>query len=152
MILGLEAWIFWLALMIVFLIVEALTFNLITIWFAVGSLAALILSILGPGPAAQLAVMLALSTLLLVMFVLVLRPRYGPGNRTIKPTNVDRFIGAEGLVTETIDPVAGTGLIKALGQVWSATSEVNDLIEAGTRIIIAEIRGVKAVVHPRENK
>ena len=149
MILGMDAWIFWLVLMIAFLVAEAISFNLTTIWFAAGSLAAIVLDLFGAGITAQIVTMILLSSLLLVFFISVLKPRYGPGNRTISPTNADRFIGVDALVTEAIDPVSGTGLIKSLGQVWSAASEDNIPIPAGTMAIIVEIRGVKAVVRPK---
>ena len=47
MILGLEPWVFWLILMAVLLLIEVLTVNLVSIWFAGGALAAMIASFLG---------------------------------------------------------------------------------------------------------
>ena len=51
MILGIPSWIVWLVLLVVFLIVEALTLGLVTIWFAGGALAAILVSLIKIGRA-----------------------------------------------------------------------------------------------------
>jgi membrane protein implicated in regulation of membrane protease activity len=145
--LGLDAWIFWLILLSIFLLIEALTINLTTIWFAIGCLAALILALAGLSLAWQVTTMIVVSTILLLLFILIIRPHMNFGRFSHPtPTNADRLIGQEALVIEPIDPIQGTGQIRALGQTWSAGSINQQPIAAGTRVEIVEIRGVKAIV------
>ncbi len=143
--LGLPAWIVWLILAAAFLVMEAATVHLVSIWFVVGCLGALVVDLLGGGVWLQVLVMLALSGILLFVF-LRMRPHLGLSGREVIPTNADRFIGQKALVTEVIDPVAGRGQVRARGQIWSAVSADADRIPAGTMTIITEIRGVHAVV------
>ena len=150
MILQLDAWIFWLALLAIFLIVEAVTVNLTTIWFAVGSLAALILDLAGQSVALQVTAMIVVSSVLLALFLIVIRPRMNLAKGSRTPTNADRLIGQEALVIEPIDPIQGTGQIRALGQTWSANSLNQQPIATGTPVRIVEIRGVKAIVTAKE--
>lgn len=149
MILGVSAWLFWLILLIVFLLVEAFTFNMTTIWFAAGSLAALVLALLGQQIWLQATVMVLVSAVTLLLFILVIKPRLsGSLTKPSEPTNADRIIGQEGLVLEKLDPIAGTGLIKVKGQTWSSVSEDQSEIAADSKVIVVAIQGVKAVVRP----
>ena len=150
MMLGIDAWIFWLVLAVAFLIMEVATVNLVSIWFVAGSLAGVVADLLGAGIWVQILVMLVVSGLLLGVF-LYLRPHLGISGRKATATNADRIIGQTALVTQDIDPVAGTGQVKALGQVWSAISSDASRIPAGTLTLIVAIRGVRAVVQPQKN-
>ena len=60
--------IFWLAAFIVFAIGEAVTVGLVSVWFAVGALAALFATALGAGLWLQIAVFLGVSALALALF------------------------------------------------------------------------------------
>lgn len=146
MIMGFDAWIFWLAFVIVFLLIEAATVNMTTIWFAAGCLVALVLDFLGASPTVQFIVMIIVSATLLMYFLLYIKPRLYNGKHKIVATNADRIIGSEVIVIEQIDPIAGRGQIKVGGQVWSAVSESGKIIEKDTRVEVLSIRGVKAVV------
>ena len=61
-------------------------------------------------------------------------------------TNLDRLIGTDAVVTETIDNLAATGQIKASGQVWTARSLTGAPIPAGTLVQAERIEGVKLIV------
>jgi membrane protein implicated in regulation of membrane protease activity len=151
MIFGISAWLFWLIFLIVFLLVEAFTFNMTTIWFAAGSLTALILALLGQPVWLQASAMVLVSAVMLLIFIFVIKPRMsGSQGRPFEPTNADRIIGQEALVIETLDPVAGSGLIKVKGQTWSSVSEDRSVIQAGSKVTVIAIQGVKAVVKPIE--
>jgi membrane protein implicated in regulation of membrane protease activity len=152
MIAGLDAWVFWLILMIIFLTIEAATFNLTAVWFAGGCLAALILDLLGTSEYAQMIVMVVLSALLLLLYLLVLKPRLNHGGSSISATNADRFIGRDALVIEPVDPSAGTGLIKAMGQVWSAVSEDGRPVARGILTTIVAIQGVKVIIKAKDTE
>ena len=146
MIFGFEAWIFWLVFLIIFLVIEAATVNMTTIWFATGCLVALGLDLLGATPTVQFIVMLIVSSISLMFFLLYIKPRLRRGGNRIVATNADRLIGEAAIVTEGIEPVAGKGQIKVGGQIWSAVSESGQTISAGKDVRIVAIRGVKAVV------
>ncbi|MEY8317110.1 NfeD family protein [Oscillospiraceae bacterium 50-58] len=135
--------IFWLAAFIVFAIGEAVTVGLVSVWFAVGALAALFATALGAGLWLQITVFLGVSALALALFKPLsskfLKPR-------VSATNADRVIGSAALVTETIDNTQAKGQVKVNGQVWSARSAQDIVIPAGTDVKVLRIEGVKVIV------
>ena len=138
--------VFWIILAVVLGIIEAGTVNLVTIWFAVGSLAAFITSLITESFLIQLAVFTVVS----VICLLITRPLI---KKLVKekavPTNADRIIGAEAVVTENIDEISGTGQIKVMGQIWSARTEDGQSVQKGKSVIIRGIEGVRAVVEEK---
>lgn len=133
----------WIALMIVFAVVEALTVQLVTIWFAVGSLAALIANIAGASILVQWVVFVAVSAVCLVATRPVVKKVV---NAKAQPTNADRCIGQTALVTEEIDNEIGTGQVNSKGIIWTARSLNGEQIEKGASVVIAKIEGVKVMV------
>ena len=135
----------WLCAMIVFLVVEASTVCLVSIWFAVGSLGALLAEVLGAPGWVCILIFLALSTALLAC----LRPFV---KKFIKPkltaTNIDAVIGSAGFVTEDIDNLAARGQVKLGAMTWSARSTSGDPIGKDTKITVDKIEGVKVFVSP----
>jgi membrane protein implicated in regulation of membrane protease activity len=147
MILGMPAWLFWLIIMVVSLLAEALTFNMTTIWFAAGSLIAMILALLGLSVWLQITVMVVVSIALLFLFLLIVKPRMkSKGVNGTVATNADRIIGQEAVVVVDINPVAGSGQVKVGGQIWSAGSRDQSMISTGSKVKVIEIQGVRAVV------
>ena len=67
-------------------------------------------------------------------------------NNKAEPTNADMVIGKTGIVTEKIDNLAPSGLVNVSGSVWTARAADNSVIEAGEKVIIKEISGVKLLV------
>lgn len=137
--------IFWTVLIALFLIIEAATPQLVTIWFAAGCFCSLISASLGADYWLQFIIFVVVSTLLLI----ITRPliKKIQLNKTI-PTNVDRLIGKVAIVSETIDNINNVGLVKAEGQIWSAKSNDGQIINKDTKVEIIEITGVKLVVKP----
>ena len=135
--------IFWLAAFIVFAIGEAVTVGLVSVWFAVGALAAMFATAFGAGLWLQITVFLGVSALALALFKPLsskfLKPR-------ISATNADRVIGAQALVTETIDNAQAQGQVRVKGQVWSARSDQDVVIPAGRDVKVLRIEGVKVIV------
>ena len=133
----------WLIALIVFAVGEAITVGLTSVWFAVGALGALIAAGFGAALWLQVVVFLALSgvTLLLVrpLAKKFLTPRY-------QATNADRVIGATALVTEEIDNLKGSGLVNISGQVWTARSAHDVVIQPGREVKVLRIEGVKVFV------
>ncbi|MBQ1729914.1 MAG: NfeD family protein [Oscillospiraceae bacterium] len=134
---------FWIAAIVVFLIIEAATANLVTVWFAVGSAAALLAERLGAQIWLQALVFIAVS----VGVLLTLRPftrKYVNGSK--HPTNADRVLGTVCPVTEDIDNIRGTGSVSVDGKVWSARTRDGANIEKGTLVRPVSIEGVKLIV------
>lgn len=123
--------------------VEAATFQLISIWFAVGALAALLTQTLGAQLLVQLLVFAVVSALMLALVRPMTRHLLRPkGART----NADRILGEMALVTEAIDNAHSLGAVKVFGQIWSARSADGAEIPAGEKVRICSISGVKAIV------
>lgn len=135
----------WIVLFVLFVVVEAITYQMISTWFAIGALFALIPASVGAGASWQIAVFLVVSALCLI----ALRPisvkcLKGKEYRS----NSDALIGDRVLVTEDTDELRGRGEIK--GMQWSLRSENDERIEAGQMAYVKRIEGVKLIVSKGE--
>lgn len=140
--------IIWLVLMITFLIVEAsCPIHLVSIWFAVGSLAALVVSVLHGPLWLQILLFLLVSVALLVALWPLTKKYLNP---KVTRTNVDSVIGSIGLVTAAIDNIEAHGQVKLGGMEWTARSTTGDPIAEGIRVRVDRIEGVKVYVSPVE--
>ena len=135
--------VFWLIAFAVFLAVEAMTVGLTSIWFALGSLAALVCAWLHGPIYLQTLWFFGVSVLSLVL-TRPLAKKYV--NARQQPTNADRSIGRCGMVTETVDNLRSTGEVKLDGRIWTARSLTGEPIPTGSIVIAREIRGVKLIV------
>lgn len=134
----------WLVAMVVLLIVEAIVPGLVSIWFAIGALAALIAALLNAPLWLQVVWFLAVSAATLVL-TRPLAQRYV--NSRVQPTNADALIGRDCVVTEDIDNLAGTGTVKIGGKVWTARAEdENEKYAQGDVVKAVRIEGVKLIV------
>ncbi len=140
----------WLGLMVVFLIVEAACpFHLVSIWFAVGALIALLVSLLSGPVWLQITLFLLVSCALLAALWPLVRKFLTP---KLEKTNIDSVIGSTGLVTGEIDNVTAVGQVKLGAMVWSARSTSGEVIAVGQRVRVDRIEGVKVYVSPVEVK
>ena len=135
--------IFWLIAMVVFAVAEAMTVSLVSIWFAVGSLGAIIVALLGGGLVFQVTVFLALAVALLLSLRGIVRKHFTP---RVTRTNVDSVIGATGVVLTPVNNIAALGQVQINGIEWSARSSNNSHIPAGTLVKVDRIEGVKVFV------
>ena len=135
----------WFTLLVGFLAMEANTVSLVSIWFAVGALGALIASLLSVGIGWQVGIFFALSLLLLMSLGPILRKYLKP--KRIR-TNVDAVMGSCGYVTEPVDNLIPTGRVKLGGMSWAARSESGAQIPQGTKVQVVRVEGVKVVVEP----
>lgn len=134
---------FWLFITGVLIIAEAATVNLITIWFAGGTLAALIAAALGAPVWLQIVLFLVVSAVLL----LALRPFARKINQGKEfATNVDSNIGKLAVVVEPIDNLRGTGRVMIGPVDWTARSEDGSVIAAGEKVRVLRVEGVKVCV------
>lgn len=133
----------WLALMIVFLLLEAGTVSMVTIWFAVGALAALVASLFGAELWLQILLFVVISAALLLALRPLARKYFTP---RLAKTNMDAVIGQEGYVTAVVDNDHAAGKVKLGHMEWSARSSSGEILEEGTRIKVDSVEGVKVFV------
>lgn len=134
----------WLALMCIFIVVEIITVGLTSIWFAGGSLAALISALINVPMVFQFVLFFAVSSVL-IFFTRPFALKY------VKPhnikTNYEEIIGKDVQVTSKIDNRAGTGTAVFNGLEWSARSmRDEDTFEIGETVQVEQIKGVKLYV------
>ena len=135
----------WLAAMIILLIVEGMAPGLVSIWFALGALFALVAALLG----APLWLQIVWFAVVSVATLLLTRPlakKYI--NSKTMATNADRVIGRRAVVKERIDELSGSGAVLADGKMWSARTVDGSAADPGDIVIVREIRGVKLIVEP----
>ena len=139
----------WLVLIVVFLTVEASTVTLVSLWFAAGALAAVLVALTGGGVGFQVTVFVIVSAVLLTALRPLVRKHIKP---KLTKTNVDSVIGSTGLVTVAIDNISAVGQVKLGAMTWTARSVSGDPIPAGALVRVAKIEGVKAFVEPVDVK
>ena len=136
----------WLIAMIVLLVVEGVVPGLISIWFALGALAALVSALLHAPLWLQIVWFLAVSIVALAL-TRPLAKKYI--NSKTQPTNADMLIGKECVVRESIDNVLGAGAVSVDGKVWTARTENDDIkVPEGSRAVVVRSEGVKLIVKP----
>lgn len=136
----------WGGVAVVTLVAEIATTALVSIWFTIGAVGALIAAAAGVSPLAQLLIFLLLS----IVSLLLIRPltRRLVGIRVI-PTNTDRLLGMEAKVTEGIDNDNAAGAVYVDGKTWTARSANGNPIPTGELVEVAAIEGVKLIVRPK---
>ena len=141
--------ILWTVAIIVFLILEAVTFQSICIWFAGGALGALAAYALGGSLNSQIVVFFITSAILLVLT----RPfvKKVTQGKKIK-TNSESIPGKQGKVTEEIDNVSERGKVRLEGMEWTARSVDGSVIPENVIVEIVEISGVKLIVKKCEEE
>ena len=135
--------IFWAAAIVVFVVVELATVGLASIWFALGSLCALIAALLGAPVWLQIVWFVIISVATLVSTRPLVRKYI---NGKTQATNADRVIGRTAVVKERIDDLAATGAVLADGKMWSARTVDGSAVEAGALVTVRAIQGVRLIV------
>jgi len=135
----------WIGLMVVFGILEAATVNMVSLWFVGGSLAGLIVTLLG----GRLWVQIVACLIVAIGLLACLRPfvrKYVTPRRTA--TNADMVLGRTAYLTETVDNLRATGALKLDGKVWTVRSADGSVLPEGTLVKIVKLEGVKLYVEP----
>ncbi|GEK85991.1 NfeD family protein [Microbacterium aerolatum] len=140
------AWIGWLVLIAVFLVIEMLTLDFTFLMLALGSAVGLLMGFIGLPLWAQLVI----AAVAAALFILVLRPpllkRLHRGEDPTK-SNVEALIGLRG--TALADVTQVTGQVKVSnGDTWTARTETAVMIPQGAPVLIAAINGATAIVRP----
>ncbi|MGN0163155.1 MAG: NfeD family protein [Candidatus Ornithomonoglobus sp.] len=134
--------IIWLIAIVAFIILEAVTYQIVSIWFVFGAIGGMITYLLGADFYIQLIVFIAVSAILLS----VLRPL---SMKLVKKqdfkTNSDGLIGKNILITQEVSNIKGTGQGKINGMVWTVRGESDEVIHAGEIAKVKKIEGVKLI-------
>ena len=134
---------FWIIAMVVFLVIEAVTVGVVSVWFAIGALFAMVTAMLGANLWVQITVFLVVSAIALY-FTRPLVKKFV--NNKVEPTNADMLIGKECRVVETIDNLSGTGAVYVDGKTWTARTVDEEIIPEGQLVKAERIEGVKLIV------
>lgn len=144
---GITLGVIWFIAIIVFLILEAVTYQLVSIYLAIGAVGGLVMYMLGFDFIPQMIVFLILSIILLCL----LRPISVKAmkNRTLK-TNADSLIGEKVYITKDVNNIEGSGEGRINGAEWSVRSSDGSVITKGTSAVVERIEGVKLIVREEE--
>lgn len=139
----------WLVLIAVFIIIEIATLGLTTIWFAGGALVAFLAGLCGANETIQIVLFFVVSIALLFC----VRPSACKkfNSKRVK-TNVEGFVGMEGKVLERIDNFNQKGNVLLDGKEWTARSIDDTIIEAGEKVYVVKISGVKLFVTDKKEE
>lgn len=135
--------IIWAALIIVFGVLEAATAQLVSIWFVIGAIAALVATLFDASITVQVIVFIVVTILALIATRPIVK-KFVHAKK--QPTNADRVLNQTGIVIEEINNIKATGQVKVDGKVWSAKSADGSIIPVNEQITIKEISGVKLIV------
>ncbi|PPF85557.1 hypothetical protein C5B96_05660 [Subtercola sp. Z020] len=145
------AWVIWLALILVFLVIETLTLDLIFLMLAVGSVGALVSDLAG----APFLLQVVIAAVLALLLIFTLRPpllkRLGRGGDTT-PSNIDALLGIEGQVLAAVTTNSGSVKL-ANGDTWTARvfpSAADQRLQPGQLVFVKAIDGATALVAPEE--
>ena len=135
----------WLVVAILAVVIEGLTFQMTSIWFALGAACAAISAVLGADFSIQCIVFFGVSALALLISRPLVKKKLQVKSQS---TNADRVIGQVGVVTVPIDNDLATGRIQVLGMDWAARAADPRPIASGLKVTVLAIDGVKLIVTP----
>lgn len=135
----------WLVVVLICAFLEAITVNLVTIWFIASGLVAMVVSLFTDSLLIQMAVFVILGVLLLITTRKSLQRMV---NVHKEKTNLDRIYNMTGVVTEEISKNK-TGVVKVDGKYWTAVSD--EEIPVDSIVSVLEINSTKLKVKKVED-
>ena len=136
-------WLIWLIAAGIFFVAEIITVGFFIFWLGIGSLLAMLVSLVTNSIIMQVATF-AISSSILLFFTKPLAKKLAKSDNVA--TNSFSLINKNGIVTIDINPLEGTGQVKVNGEVWSAKTEDDKVISKDSQIKVLKIDGVKLVV------
>ena len=133
----------WIIAIVVFLILEGAISGLVSIWFAIGALGGFISSLLGADFIVQITVFVILSV---VAFIFVRKWAAKVFDKTAEKTDIDRFIGKQVIITESVNNKKNTGKAVINDVEWKVKSSTDEVIEEGEVATVEKIEGVSLIV------
>jgi membrane protein implicated in regulation of membrane protease activity len=142
-----DAWLIWLIAGVFAGVGEILTAGFFLAPFAVGAFGAMLADLAGAGGAIQFIVF-AVLTLACFGLVRPIAKRHMYTPPQIR-TGAAALIGRNAIVLERIANDEGVGAVRIDGEVWTARAYDEDqIIAAGAKVQVVEIRGATALVAP----
>lgn len=135
--------IYWIIILAVFILIEILTLNVTTIWFAGGALAAFIVSLFFDNLLLEIILFFVVSLALLYFTRPIVIKYFNP--KQIK-TDYEGVIGKEAVVITAVDNMSTSGQVDVDGQKWSARSLEGNVLKKGTKVMVQGISGAKLIV------
>ena len=133
----------WLAIAVILAVIEMSTVNLVSIWYIISSLLAMIVSLFTDNVVVQVATFVLGGTLLLILTKDAIKKMLPEKTKT----NIDRIIDMEGIVTEKITKKI-PGEVKVDGKHWTAVAD--ETIPVDTPVKVLEINSTKLKVKRME--
>ena len=136
--------IFWLIAAVGFLVLEGMTFSMVSVWFAAGSAAALLCCLFTHSFKVQAVVFVAVSAVCLLAF----KPLAEKLRKKPTPTNGDRALGREARALTAVS-AEDTGRVRLDGVDWNARCATpGDTLSPGDRCRVTEIHSTLLIVEP----
>ena len=134
----------WILVIIIAFLIELISVGLVSIWFVIGGIVALVAQRLGAPIWVQSGLFLVVS----VVSMVLTRPwAIKHLNAKQVASNIDEVIGSTARVVETIDNRAQTGKVLRNGLEWTArTKDDSIIIEKDSEVKVLEVSGVKLIV------
>ena len=138
----------WFSVILLTVVIESQTADLVSIWFAPGAFVAMILAFCDVRIGIQLAVFVGVTILGLILAFTLIRPRMRSRNK-VEKTNAEAMEGKLALVEEDIDNAIPTGVVKINGQLWTARTEnPADKPAKGDWVEVVRVEGAKIICKP----
>lgn len=138
-------WIFWLVLAIGFVILEIFTVSFYSLWFAVGAAVASLISLAFPDLVWLQILLAAIISLTFIPFTPKLAEKVYKRSPGYRETKFD-VVGKRAIVVTAIEP-GKYGVVKIAGHgEWSASANAQHTLDAGTEVVVDEMRGTILVV------
>ena len=139
----------WFGVIVLTLVAESQTADLVSIWFAPGAFISLILSFFGARFWIQLAVFVGITVVGMILSFTVIRPKFAKCH-DIEMTNTNALAGKLALVVEDVNNALPTGVAKINGQLWTARMEdPDDTAAKGEWLEIIRVEGTKLICRPK---
>lgn len=136
----------WILVFIIAIVVEISTQELVSIWFSVGAIPAIVLAAFGLSFWWQLGTFAVVSAIAFVLSQIFLKKKIKINSSA---TNADSLVGNEILVVSRVTPTSiGEGKVRDV--VWTIASD--ETIEKDEFAIVKEIKGNKLIVISKEKK
>lgn len=137
----------WLAIFCILTIIEIMTVDFVTIWFAIGSFCTAFVALFTDSLWIQLPIFFTIS----IISIILTRPLKTKIDQQRTATNLDRIIGMTGIVTEDIKKDS-LGEVKVDGKLWAAMSDENKEMKKGTKVEILSINSTKLKVKEKRSE
>ena len=142
---GLDIWLIWLIIGVIFIISEIFTAGFIMMPLGLAALASCLVASIFPnsGIAIQLATFIVAGTILL-FFGQKLADKISK-DPDVK-VGADRFIDQTGIVIRDIDLIKNSGMVRISDDEWRAVSADEKTIKKGEKIIVNDVSGTRLIV------